>query len=57
MSISQDSKKLAETVVIFPLAERSRTVSRLEPVRWSEGIYGRFIAPKLDGKVSSEVQP
>ncbi len=57
MSISQDGQKLAETVVTGPLAERLRAVSQLKPIRWGEGIYGRFTGPKLDGIVRSEVQP
>lgn len=57
MSISQDGRKLTETTVTGPLAERLRSVSRLKPVRWGEGIYGRFSGPKLDGMVRSGVQP
>jgi len=57
MSISQDGQKLAETTVTGPLAERLQTVSQLKPVRWGDGIYGRFSGPRLDGMVRSEVQP
>ncbi|MSR60813.1 MAG: hypothetical protein EXS05_24760 [Planctomycetaceae bacterium] len=57
MSISEDGKQLAETVVTGPLAERLRSVSQLKPVRWGEGIYGRFTGPKLDGSVKSEGRP
>ncbi len=57
MSISQDGKKLAETAVTGPLAERLQAVSQLKPVRWGEGIYGRFTGPKLDGMLTSQVQP
>ena len=57
LSISQDGKKLAETVVTGQLAERLRSVSQLQPVRWGEGIYGRFTGPKLDGTVKPEGRP
>lgn len=57
MSISQDGQKLAETVVTGPLAERLQAVAQLKPVRWGDGIYGRFTGPKLNGIVTSEVQP
>lgn len=57
MSISQDGKKIAETVVNGPLAERMQSVLQVKPVRWGEGIYGGFTGPKLDGTVKSEVQP
>lgn len=57
ISFSQDGKKLAETAVTGPLPERLQAVSQLKPIRWSEGIYGRFTGPKPDGVVTSEVQP
>jgi hypothetical protein len=36
MSIAQDGRKLAETALTGPLAERLRTVSRFKPVRWGD---------------------
>jgi len=53
MSITQDGKKLAETVVTGPLSKKSRAVSQLKSVRWGEGIYGRFTGPKLEGMVEN----
>jgi hypothetical protein len=51
MSISQDGRKLSETAVTGPLAERLQAVSRLAPIRWGEGIYGQFTGPQLEGTV------
>ncbi|MFN0052271.1 MAG: hypothetical protein ACKV0T_08765 [Planctomycetales bacterium] len=57
MSISQDGKKLAETDVTGPLADRLEAVSRFKPVRWGEGIYGHFTGHKLEGTVTSKGPP
>lgn len=51
MSISQDGTQLAETRITGSLAEKLEAVSQLKPVRWGEGIYGRFTGRTLDGNV------
>jgi hypothetical protein len=56
MSISQDGKKLGETTITGPLAERLQAVSELEQVRWRDGIHGTFTGPKLEGTVRFEKQ-
>lgn len=52
MSISQDGRKLSETIVTGPLAERLQAVSGFAPIQWGDGIYGRFAGPRLEGTVS-----
>lgn len=57
LAISQDGRKLAETSVTGPLAERLRAVKQLVGIRWGEGIHGKFSGRKLDGTVSRERAP
>ncbi len=45
MSISQDGKKLAETAVTGPLAERLQAISQLKPVRWGEESTADLLVP------------
>jgi hypothetical protein len=55
LSISQDGKKIAETIVENPLAERLRAIKRIENIRWGEGIFGKFSGQKLDGSISNQL--
>jgi hypothetical protein len=47
MTISQDGQKLAETTISGPLADQLRRVSKFQPVRWDEGIYGKFTGRRI----------
>lgn len=47
MTISQDGQKLAETTISGPLADQLRQVSKFQPVRWDEWIYGKFAGRRI----------
>ncbi|NUQ64275.1 MAG: hypothetical protein HUU20_17535 [Pirellulales bacterium] len=49
MSIAQDGKPLAAATVTGPLADKLRRLSRLKPIRWGDGIYGKFAGPRIEG--------
>lgn len=49
MSIAQDGKPLATTTVTDRLGDMLRGLGKLKPVRWGEGIYGRFNGVALKG--------
>lgn len=51
LSISQDGKRLATTTVTGPVGEKLRSLSKLKPVQWGNGLYGRFSGRRLEGTV------
>jgi hypothetical protein len=51
LSIAQDGKPLAATTLTGPLAERLRTMSGLQGVKWGNGIYGPFSGTAIEGTV------
>jgi len=53
LSISQDGKQLAAASVSGPLGEILGRLSRLKPVQWGDGLYGRFSGHQLEGTVHS----
>lgn len=57
MSIAQDGKPLATTTITGPLAEKLHGLAKLKPIRWGEGLYGRFNGVKLDGNCTSDPPP
>lgn len=50
MRIAQDGKPLATTTINGPLGDKLRGLTKLKPIRWGEGIYGKFSGEKLEGK-------
>jgi hypothetical protein len=52
MRIAQDGKQLATTTVTGPLGEKLRSLTKLKPVNWGDGLYGKFTGVKLEGTVS-----
>ena len=57
MTITQDGKQLAQSILTGPLAEQLRRANKLKPITWSNGIYGKFAGNKLDGSVNTLAQP
>lgn len=53
MTITQDSKPLAQSTLTGPLAEQLRRATKLKLITWSNGVYGQFFGKKLDGSVST----
>jgi hypothetical protein len=51
LSIAQGGKQLATTVVPGQLGERLRHLSKLRPVQWGDGLYGKFSGNQLEGTV------
>lgn len=49
MTIAQDGRQLAAATVTGPLASRLRCLSGFQPVRWGDGIYGKFGGPAIQG--------
>lgn len=56
MSISQDGQRLATTRITGTLADKLRSLTKLRPIQWGEGVYGRFNGKNLEGfgKVTPE---
>jgi hypothetical protein len=52
MRISQDGNQLASTTVAGSLGDALHSLSKLKPVKWGDGIYGKFNGVKLEGTVS-----
>ncbi|HUE86478.1 MAG TPA: hypothetical protein VMO26_10410 [Vicinamibacterales bacterium] len=51
LSIAQDGKQLATAPVPGPLGEKLRRLSKLKPVQWGNGLYGKFSGNRLEGTV------
>jgi hypothetical protein len=54
MTIAQDGKTLAATDITGPLAEKLPGLAKLNPIRWGDGLYGRFGGVKLEGGVAAD---
>lgn len=51
MTISQDGRRLAETTLAAPLADKFRLRPGLVDVEWGHGIYGKFSGTAIQGEV------
>ncbi|MCC7423508.1 MAG: hypothetical protein IT428_24800 [Planctomycetaceae bacterium] len=52
MAISQDGRRIAETTLSAPLAEKFRLKPALQDVQWGHGIYGKFAGTSIQGEVA-----
>ena len=53
MEIKQDGQPLATATITGPLAEQLRSLTKLKPVTWGTGIYGKFRGQAINGRVTS----
>jgi hypothetical protein len=53
MTIAQDGERLATTSIAGPLGEKLPGLAKLGPIRWGDGLYGRFDGATLEGSVAT----
>lgn len=56
MTIAQDGERLATADVAGPLGDKLPGLARLKPIRWGDGLYGRFSGVTLEGDVAADAR-